>query len=92
MKITRDQLNTYKKYAGDIDWIYRLNDEEAKTLFDNNDSWRTINLIVEDIHLIDRKLVSEEYKNRALTEIENNVDKVDVDFLYTIARGLQVKN
>lgn len=88
MKITRAQLEIYEKYAGDIDWVYRLNDEKATKLFDNNDSWRTIQLIIEDILLIDKKLVSEEYKNRALTEIENSIDKVDVDFLYKIARGL----
>lgn len=80
MKITRAQLEIYEKYAGDIDWVYRLNDEKATKLFDNNDSWRTIQLIIEDILLIDKKLVSEEYKNRALTEIENRIDKVELTF------------
>lgn len=87
MKITREQLEIFKKYSGDIDWIYRLNDEKGKALFDSNDSWRTISTLIEDIVLIDRGLVSDDYKNRALSEMEKSVDRKDLDFLYQIARN-----
>lgn len=83
--ITKDILNIYIKYNGDSDGIDKIGNSEEKFLL-NGKTWKLIEELIQDILLINKGLVSEEFKNKIEEKIKNACDNNQtIEFLYRIA-------
>ena len=60
--ITREKLNVYKYFNGDIDGLARAGTAEQKALIKDKD-WFTIDSLVQDIEMVKRGLAGEAYMN-----------------------------
>jgi hypothetical protein len=86
--ISLDKINFYKKYSGDGDLIFRLNDKKAQAIFSGNDDWTTITDLLQNIQLIKKNLCSEDFKLQTTTKIQQFVDPSAVQALWNLADKL----
>lgn len=71
--ITIEKYQVFRKYSGDSDGFARLASKIDKKLFDSND-WQMIDSFIQDIELINKGLVSTDYKKSTLDKIKNKTD------------------
>lgn len=81
--ITKDKLDIFKKYHGDGDMFIRDANKETKNMIDYND-WSIIDSLIQDIRLVDKKLVSQDFEQRVLADIKLKVDKEAIEYLYQL--------
>ncbi|WP_149304152.1 hypothetical protein [Pareuzebyella sediminis] len=67
MKITKDKLKIYKKYSGNIDSWARSGKRKEHELM-SDDDWHLIGELIQELELIEKGLVSEDYKDRILSK------------------------
>lgn len=67
--LTKEKLNIYKKYSGDIDLWARLRKKSEIKLI-NDDDWKLIDDLVQSLELIKKNVVSENFKFETFERIE----------------------
>ena len=82
--ITKRKLEIYKKYHGDSDGLDRVAIRSERKFIESHD-WATIQSLVQDIRLIEKKSVSSNYKNSVLNDIKTRVETAGIKLLYEIA-------
>ncbi|MFD1552969.1 hypothetical protein DNU06_15795 [Putridiphycobacter roseus] len=70
--ITKDKIDTYNYYGGDIDGFLKFVNNERRSI--NDTEWNKINSFIQDIQLITDKKTSEEYTEKVLSEINKSCD------------------
>lgn len=78
--ITIEKYQIYRKFSGDGDGFARLASKTDKELFDSND-WAMINSFIQDIELINKGLVSTDYKKKKLDIIKSETDLATYNIL-----------
>ena len=68
-KIYKEMLEIYKDCQGDIDMISRTGSKREKDLFSNN-QWSIIDEAIQNLFLIDNSKVSDDFKQKALSKID----------------------
>jgi len=75
--INIDKLKIYRNYGGDIDGLLRMKKKVDLDAFgsDLDNIWAKITSFIQDIELIEKGLVSKEYKDKTVSEIKALCDK-----------------
>jgi hypothetical protein len=68
-KISKEMLEIYKDCQGDIDMLSRTGTKLEENLFCNN-QWSIIDDAIQNLFLIDNSKVSNYFRQKALTKIE----------------------
>jgi len=71
--ITIEKLKIFDIYKGDIDGFARVGRDHEKQLFDNNE-WFLIDSFYQDLDLINKRLVAQEYSNNMFLKLKENCD------------------
>jgi hypothetical protein len=79
--ITSEQLNIYKKYGQDGDWLLRMGTTHEKATLDY-ESLSLINDLMQDLVLIRRGLVSLDYAERTIEALNNVCDNEETIKLF----------
>lgn len=76
-RINTEKLKIYNSYSGDIDGFCRSNKTSERVVFGENldNSWSFISSKLQDIELINKRLVSHDYAKNSLTELYETSDK-----------------
>ena len=77
--LTIEKIKIYNKFGGDIDGFSRGGKTSEENLFDDND-WSLIDEFEQDIKIISDRLVSEEYREKALKKLREKCDKKTVEY------------
>jgi hypothetical protein len=83
--ISKYKLRIFKKYGGDIDMFARAGTKSDHKLIEDPE-WYTISSLIQNLQLIDKKLVSAEFEQKTLAEIKQKVEPEAVDLLYQISK------
>jgi hypothetical protein len=78
--ITLEKLRIFDKYDGDVDQLARIGRNYEKSQFDKND-WSIIDNICQNIELINKGLVAQNYLEKTLKSIKENCDQTSFDIL-----------
>ena len=71
--ITKDKLNIYKKYSGDIDmWTRTGRKSELKLM--NGEDWGIIDELLQNLELIEKGLTSDSYGSQTLNKLNELCD------------------
>ena len=75
--ITNEQLAIFEQYSGDIDGLLRTNNLNAKEIFgsDIDFLWSKLSNILQDVEMLNKRLVSKEYSKKFFTDLKDNCDK-----------------
>ena len=84
--ITRNKINIYDKYAGELEGLQLIGSEDENKEIGKKE-WILLDNLIHDIELIKKQLVSETYKNKIYLEIDKIVEKDAVDLLYQVANN-----
>jgi len=71
--ISTEKLVIYKKYGGQIDFFERFGSSEEKSII-KNDDWHLIDGFIQDIEMIDKGLISKEYKLNVEKKLLENIN------------------
>ena len=71
--ITKQKIEIYKKYDGDIDRLIRIGQKKEKNLIKEND-WSMIDSVLQDLELIKKGLCSLSYKDKLENIIKLNFE------------------
>ena len=71
--LTIKKIKIYNKFGGDIDGFSRGRKMSQQNLFNDND-WSLIDEFEQDIKLISDRVVSKEYREKALIKLNKNCD------------------
>jgi len=71
--LTIKKIQIYNKFGGDIDGFSRGRKMSQQNLFNDND-WSLIDEFEQDIKLISDRVVSKEYREKALIKLNKNCD------------------
>lgn len=66
--LTKEKLNIYRKYSGDIDSWARFGKKNELELI-NDDEWKLIDDLVQSLELIKNKATSEKFKIQTLEKL-----------------------
>lgn len=78
--ITIKKYQIFEQFLGDSDGFVRLASKTEKKLFDTND-WAMIDSFIQDIDLINKGLVSSDYKEKILDKIRTEADLATFNIL-----------
>jgi hypothetical protein len=78
--ITIEKIKIFNSYSGDIDGFARVGCDNEKKLFDNSD-WSLIENLIQDIELINKKIVAQTYINQTLLKLKVNCDRESFELL-----------
>jgi hypothetical protein len=78
--ITIEKINVFNSFDGDSDRFERIGSNYNKNLFENND-WSTIASLIQDIELINKKLVAQTYIDQTLVKLKENCDCDSLEIL-----------
>jgi hypothetical protein len=75
--ITKEQLTIFEHYGGDIDGLLRTNNLNAKEIFgsDFDFLWSKISNILQDVEMLNKRLVSKEYSKKFFTGLKDICDE-----------------
>jgi len=77
--LTIEKIKIYNKFGGDIDGFSRGGKTSEHNLFSDND-WSLIDEFEQDVKLISDRLVSKEYREKALIKLNENCDLETKDY------------
>lgn len=78
--ITKEKIEIFESYGGDMDDFVRTGRARLKKLFDDDD-WFLIDSLYQDIDLINKSLVAREYLQKTLSKLKDNCDKESFEIL-----------
>jgi hypothetical protein len=78
--ITIEKYQIFEQYSGDSDGFARLASKTEKELFDSED-WVLIDSFIQDIELINKGLVSSDYKEKILDKLKSEADLATFNIL-----------
>lgn len=85
--ITKTKLEIYCKYLGDIDAFARIGTSQEKSII-TDDEWMLIDELIQDMELIEKKLVSNKMKETINYNINANLaDDTSKDILIQIVKN-----
>lgn len=86
--ITSEKLNIYDKYSGDLDAFARVGTEKEKSIF-NDDEWAFIDDLIQDIILLEKKLLSKEMEYKVKEKIKKHLidENVKEELIQIIKRN-----
>lgn len=82
--ITKNKLEIYVKYDGELDGLKIIGKPVEKEII-NDEDWAFLYSLIQDIRLIEKGLVSKEFKSRIQLQIIQNVEDNAVTLLNKIA-------
>ena len=82
--LTKDKINVYKRYRGDIDRWGRTGSEEELRIMSDSD-WLLIDSLLQDIYLINNNLSSDSYTYNVEAKLNESCDCDEtVKLIYTL--------
>lgn len=71
--ITKNKINIYKKYNGDIDSWARSGSKKEKNILNDND-WHIIDGLIQDLSLVKKELTSLTFSNDLNSKLKEICD------------------
>lgn len=71
--ITKDKIQIFNNYGGNIDGLTRVGSDYEKKLFDRG-NWSLIDNLFQDIELINKGLVAQTYIDKTIATLKDNCD------------------
>jgi len=81
--ITRQKLEIYKKFEGDVDMFRLTGKKDEQSIFEEND-WHLIEDFVRRFHLINSGSASDNFRKETLNLVESQVQRDAVDLLMSL--------
>jgi len=78
--ITKQKIEIYRKFQGDIDGFSRGGRKKDKDLIQDND-WSLIDNALQDLELVQNGLCSEDYKKRLDKILTESFDSNTIEFI-----------
>jgi hypothetical protein len=82
--ITKDKLEIYVKYDGELDGLKIIGNPVEKEIINDKD-WAFLYSLIQDLRLIEKGLVSKEFKSRIQLQINQDVENNAITLLNKIA-------
>jgi hypothetical protein len=78
MRITKEQLEIYRKYGGDEDGLARAGTVQEKVMFGSTD-WQRITALVQALALASSPFASDEYKSNTLAAVHRECHDIEAE-------------
>jgi len=75
--ITKDKLNIYKKYSGDIDAWARVGKRKELSII-NDQEWSQIDTLINDLELIEKGHASDSFKHQTNKKLEEFCENEEI--------------
>ena len=84
--ITKDKIEIYDKYDGELDGLKLIGSTIEKEKI-NEEEWAFIYSLIQDLALIKKDLVSKDFKERIHLQVKQNIEDSALGLLNKIAIG-----